>query len=196
MALLRIGLLRPDTSLQWRAPLDVLTEPAHFVGAMVLRVFPAGGKTTSRPVGTYERSASGRRVHARPHRPQPAQLKPALLTLSGIQMGFQVECREGCQVRFRVGFHVVVDPADVDGCWLLLGCGSRPRGCGWLLECGSRQLVGTPSCGKPQAWGDSTFGFSRPGKLRGVQSVRAVVTPAVQKEDGRPMHTHSVRKAG
>ena len=36
----------------------------------------------------------------------------------GIQVGFQVECREG----FQVGFRVVVDPA-----------GGRPRGCGWLL---------------------------------------------------------------
>ena len=34
--------------------------------------------TTGHPVSTYERSASGRRVHARPHKPQPAQLKPAL----------------------------------------------------------------------------------------------------------------------
>jgi len=140
--------------------------------------------------GKHYRSAS-RYVRAVSERSTSPRTSP-LLTLSGIQMGFQVECREGCQVRFRVGFHVVVDPADVDGCWLLLGCGSRPRGCGWLLECGSRQLVGTPSCGKPQAWGGSTFGFSRPVKLRGVQSVRVVVTPAVHKR-GRQFHAHPQR---
>ena len=49
----------------------------------------------------------------------------------------------------------------------------------WVFPAGeSHQLVG-----------DSTFGFSRPGILPGVQSVRVVVTPAVDKEEGGPMDT-------
>jgi len=88
---------------------------------------------------------------------------------------------------------VAVVPADVDGCWdvaveTLASCLPRTFAC-YPIGARLSQLVGIPGWGKPPAWGDSTFGFSRPGILSGVQSVRVVVTPAVDKEEGRPMDT-------